>query len=72
MADSGKSNLLFDGLLVEQKSADSIYEAVIFAMENADKRQQMVQKGIKKAESFSWETSANSLIKVYESIINEG
>ena len=61
-----------DGLLVEQKSADSIYEAVKFVMDNPEKAREMAQKGIKKAESFSWEASADSLINAYESIINKG
>lgn len=61
-----------DGLLVEQRSADSIYEAVVFAMDNPEKSREIAQKGIKKAEDFSWDASADSLINVYESIIEKG
>ena len=61
-----------DGLLVDQRSADSIYNAIIFALNNPEKKQEIVQKGIQKAKSFSWAASAESLINVYESIINKG
>ena len=58
-----------DGLLVEQKSTDDVYNAISFAMENPQKAEQIARKGVLKAELFSWENSAKSLVEVYKSFI---
>lgn len=58
-----------DGLLVEQRSAKSIYDAIIFAMENPQDASEIAKKGIIKAKTFSWDASASELLKVYENTI---
>lgn len=57
-----------DGLLVNQKSSEDIYNAIKFAIENPDKAKEIAENGIDRAKLFSWEASAKSLIKVYEQI----
>ena len=57
-----------DGLLVNQKSSEDIYNAIKFAIDNPDKAKEIAENGIDRAKLFSWEASAGSLINVYEQI----
>lgn len=58
-----------DGILVNQKSTQDIYDAILFAMENSKQANEIAQKGIEKAARFSWDASAESLLEVYKSIM---
>ncbi len=56
-------------LLVDPESPESISEAVKQIMEKPSLRKRLVEKGLKRAEEFSWERTARLTRKVYEGIV---
>lgn len=66
--DTGADEIIRDGhsgLLLEQKSAAAIADAIRYAMDNPDEAKRIAEGGIARAAVFSWEQSARSLRDVY-------
>lgn len=54
-----------DGILLEQKDADSIATAICFAMDNRERAGEIAARGVQRAKKFTWDASAKVLTEVY-------
>jgi glycosyltransferase involved in cell wall biosynthesis len=55
-------------LLVEPTRVDAIEDAMRRILEDADLRQQLVQRGFQQARRFTWDKAASQLKEIYERI----
>ena len=54
------------GILVEPKNARKIAESVISLIENDQIRNMLIERGLRRAEKFSWQKSAEAALAVFE------
>ena len=59
------------GLLVEKRSADDVYSRIRFAIDEPEEAARIARNGIKRAECFSWRSSARSLENAYKYVKNQ-
>lgn len=59
------------GYYVDPHSVKEIAESISLFLDNKDLRSEYSKRGIKQAEKFSWEKTADSTVKVYEKIFNK-
>ncbi len=60
-----------DGVLVRPKDSDAIADALIEAMENRERLQEIAEKGRERADFFSWERVAQRVLSYYERLAFE-
>ena len=60
-----------DGALVNPLDHREIINAMYEISSNVKLRNQCIQKGIKQAKKFSWETTAKKTVEVYQNIITQ-
>lgn len=58
-------------LLIDPYSVAGIAEAMHRVLSNRDLRDNLVQKGLRRAEEFSWEKAAQETLKVFEEVYKE-
>lgn len=59
------------GILINPLDEEEIADSILILLNNEDKRKELIINGKKRAESFSWEKTAEKTIKVYEKIGRE-
>ena len=60
-----------DGLLVDPRSPAEIAEAVFTLHQNLELRHALIDQGLVKIKSFTWENTAEKIARVYEKILEE-
>lgn len=55
-------------LLVDPKDAEGLAQAIEKVLSGSALQQELVQKGLRRAEMFSWEKTARETLKVYEEV----
>jgi glycosyltransferase involved in cell wall biosynthesis len=55
-------------ILVDPHDVNSIAEGIYEGLNNEGLRQDLIQKGFKRAKNFSWEESAKDTLALFESI----
>ena len=60
-----------DAILVNPESADDICEQLLRLENDEAFYQQQVQLGLRRAKEFSWEFTAEQLLRLYESVYRE-
>jgi glycosyltransferase involved in cell wall biosynthesis len=58
-------------LYIDPFSVEDIVRGMMEMEKSESKRQMFIEKGLKQAEKFSWETAAKETLKVYEEIVSE-
>lgn len=56
------------GYLIDPFSAEDLSEAMFEIINNSEKREQLIEKGLKRAKEFTWKGSAELLRSVYENM----
>jgi len=60
------------GVLVETKNSDALAEAIIDLLNDENKRKKLEKKALKRVhEKFTWSTSADKLLRVYDNLRGE-
>jgi glycosyltransferase involved in cell wall biosynthesis len=59
------------GILVNPFDIDGLTKAICEVLENEDLRQDIIRKGIKRAQLFSWKRNANEVLKLYKELLNK-
>ncbi len=54
------------GILIDPKNARKIADSVVSLIENDQIRNMLVERGLRRAEKFSWRASAEAALKVFE------
>lgn len=54
------------GILIEPKNARKIADSVVSLIENDQIRNMLVERGLRRAEKFSWQHSAQAALRVFE------
>ena len=60
------------GIMVDPHDANSLAEKMHEVLTDENLRKEMIKKGLKQAEKFSWEKCARETLKVYEELYNTG
>jgi glycosyltransferase involved in cell wall biosynthesis len=55
-------------ILVKPTDVEAIADAVIRLNSNPDFRQELIDKGLTRAKSFTWEKTAEQVVSVYETL----
>ena len=55
-------------LLVDPSNVEDMADAMLKLTENVDLRQSIREKGLERAEQFSWQASAEALLGVYKDL----
>lgn len=59
------------GILVHPKETEELYQAMFDIVTDDEKRNRLIEKGLKRSRQFSWEASAIKLRKVYQEMAGE-
>lgn len=57
------------GIMVDPYDVDRLADAMHKVLSNDGLREDMIKKGLERAEMFSWEKTARETLKVYEEVI---
>ena len=55
-------------ILVNPYSEKQIYEAILYLVDNENKREQLIDMGLKNIKKFSWENTAKQTLNIYQQI----
>lgn len=58
------------GIMVNPMDVDGLAEAIIKVLTNDALKEEMIKKGLKRAQEFNWEKTARETLKVYEEMDN--
>jgi glycosyltransferase involved in cell wall biosynthesis len=57
------------GVLVDPYNVDQIADVIMFTLQSGELRQQLAHLGLQRAKEFSWDYSANQMLKIYQQIL---
>lgn len=59
------------GILLEPEDKNGFIKATISVIENKNLRAELIDKGLRRAEDFSWQRSAQQTLETYQEVLNE-